>query len=212
MLKAWLRPWQVGRRGAAPSSLPPQLGWKSSDRPPLSESHCSWWWWQSLSVSIRRAISIHHSLVFWPPSPLLPSARSRPSLSLTHSSNFSSPLFSRLLAQEVCVKRLYLCGAVGRIKKQEGECEKLPPWFLLSLTFCCSMRCEVWDSLSTFLTPLRRLASIFFWIQSSSLSHFLYLALCPPPFASQAVWHLALSLWRGTVDADNYTSCPVSAL
>lgn len=30
-----------GQAGGRPSSLFPQLGWKSSDRPPLSESHCS---------------------------------------------------------------------------------------------------------------------------------------------------------------------------
>lgn len=208
MLKAWLRPRQVGRRAAAPSSLCPQLGGKSSNGPPLSESHCSWWWWQSLSVSILRAISIHHSLVFWPPpsSPL--------SLSLTHSSNFSSLLFKPALSGSLCVKRLYLRGAVKQRKAGEWM-GKIAPLISTKFDFSFTwwdVRCETPSLLLYSSLPLLCFDLLFFF----SLHRFLFLSLSSfslfPLLASQAVWHLAPSLWRRTVEADNYTSCPVSAL
>lgn len=76
------------------------------------------------------------------------------------------------------------------------------------------MKAKVRESLSS--SPTLRsifLNSVFiaFSLHLAPVSLFLplpFLAL----FASQAVWHPAPSLWRGTVAADNYTSCPVSAL
>lgn len=160
MLKAWLRPWQVGRRGP-PLLAPCSAGLKRySYRPPLSGSHCSWWWWQSLSVSTLYTISIHHSLVS--PPPLL-------SLSLTHSLNFSSLLFLPALSESLCQTSVSLRSCQAK-KGKRVNMKNCPSDFHQVWLFSCSMRCEVWDSLSTFPTPLWCFVSISFWIQTSSLS------------------------------------------
>lgn len=127
--RCWKHDWGPGRwaggRPPPPTRSPPRLVRKSSDRPPLSESHCPWQWWQSLSVSFLHAISTHHSLVFWP-SPLSPP--------LTRSPNFSDPLV-RACSLRKYVSNVCISQELSSEEKQEGECEKSPPWFVPSLTF-----------------------------------------------------------------------------
>lgn len=89
------------------SSIPPsQLGRKSSDRPPLSGSHSSRWWWQSLCLHSLRYLNPSLSCLFTS----LPFTLQ--SMSLTLSPYFSSPSRS----QKVHFKRLYPWGAVKHRK------------------------------------------------------------------------------------------------
>lgn len=145
---------------------------------------------------------------------LLTLPSSPPSPPLTHSPNFSYPLYAPALSGSMCPTSVYLRSCQAK-KSRTVNVKNCPTDFYqvwLSL-----QRDEMWAVRLPLCscTPRRPFTSIFFKL---SLQHclFIYLALSffslSSLFASQAVWHLAPSLWRGTVGADNYTSCPVSAL
>lgn len=183
-----LRPWQVGRREAGPLPAPSSAGLKIQQQAfSIREALFTRTMTSSLPVSILCSISAHHScLLILLLSPFV----------VASPLSSSSPSCSEVLPP--------LC-----------SCQARKAW-RLDVKNCPKFDFRMDEQLMAPLLSGSSMSFCLYFSFKSSLQPYLSICwLCSPPsslFASQAVWHPAPSLWRERVEADNYTSCPVSAL